>query len=158
MKTQKISGVLLLVVVVILIVGVAIYVYSQNNAESNIVVPVKISLNQTASSTVSVINKPRTYADSNNAFTLEYPAAWAYMAYSCNIDGIAFYPADYLPFRKGLSCQSDIVSEIPISVIIPDSKSKTKITASAIKLNPKFKGVKAYEDAYSQITSSFKVN
>lgn len=148
MKTQNNKGLLIVITLVIVAIGGYLYTESSQSASDR-------TKDSAAQATPSIDTSDMLlYTDSGGTFALKYPSSWAYMVYDCTTKGVAFYPADYQPFFKGLTC--DLVKDIPVYLNYPDSQSKTKLSAAALKLNPKFKGEKDYDEAYRKMSLTFQ--
>jgi hypothetical protein len=82
--------------------------------------------------------------DMGSSFSMKYPASWTYYKFSCNADGVAFWPKNIAPdFSQGGACSlNGFLGSAPI---ILDTSSQ--LPHLALHNN-------SYTDVYNQITAS----
>lgn len=135
MKNSKknLVVIILLVVVIIILLGAIGYPYLKTTQPA--------SNQQTTSDLLKLYGK----TDAGDSFSIEYPVSWIYYKFSCNADGIAFWPKGIAPdlSQDGACGINSFLESAPIVLS----------TVQDVKLNLKDT---SYQSVFDQMKSSLK--
>jgi hypothetical protein len=135
------STVILLIIVIVILLGAVGYLYlkttqsstsnqktanDQNQVTSVVPVTAQVKVNPAP---VNITPELLTYSSKTSSgvnFTIKYPSSWTYYKFSCNTDGVAFWPKTNVPdFSKGGACSMN--SFLDGAPIVVSTMSKPQI-------------------------------
>ena len=142
-NTQKGSTVVvLLAIIIVILLGVIGYSYLMPTQPQ---VSESPEINTTAP-VVNTVSELSTYVDKTDtgvSYSIKYPSSWTYYKFSCNADGVAFWPKTIAPnFSQGGVC--GMTSFLESAPVILSTMSQTQI-----QLNNS-----SYQTIYNQMKAS----
>lgn len=139
---------LLIAIVAVLVVGGGVYFYwlMINDVMTNDSYIADVY--STSTPQIVTTSDWKTYADTNKRFSIKYPSTWTYQKFSCNIDGVAFYPVGF----AGVTCGMDS----PVAPVYVYPKPAGQQTpSSSVVLSTQFSGNSSYKSVYNEMVKTF---